>query len=129
MDAVAQWVVHTLATNSALAKVGGRVYPSHLADVPNPVYPCVTFARHTPGYANVYVPIEDFRLVFGFHSNKTRDEAWELYQAAKPLLEQTVAVGTASFRLRFRRTPIDDTDTTGQPVYRVIVEIEIRKVG
>jgi hypothetical protein len=119
-DVLAEYVIRTLIP--ALPKAHGRVHRGSLADIPNPVYPLVYFVRPVPGRVLGNAPVDEFRLVVGFCSAKSLDEAWELYLLADPLLDRSNAVaGDDAFVLERVAAPFENTDTTGSPVYRVIV--------
>ena len=131
MDALAAYLVRTLAASPTLAVVEGRVVEGFISDLPDTQrYPCVIFGRSHTAAVEEYAPIESYTLTIECLSDRSRDQAWDLYEAVNALLHQTVTtVGGRTFHFCRTVSPLKTTDTTGRPVYRAIVLFDVRQLG
>lgn len=75
--------------NPAVSLVGGRVYPSHLRTIANPVYPCVTLAIPS-GSTRIDGLAWDGMMQLDVWSKKDRDELWAIYLQCRAILNLSV---------------------------------------
>lgn len=127
-DGAAQAVVRAL---TQIQVINGRVYAASMASVTDPVFPCITFERLTPGgIGALTAPVEAYRLSFSCYSEKSRDEAWAVYEAADALLDGRIfKSGATRYVVRRLTTPTVIPDTTGKTLYRVLLDYQVRQLG
>ena len=123
-----------LAALMADPTVGGRVGPSiykgHISIVPQPAYPCLTLSRARPGTSDPHAPASAWDLWLGCYSLVAYDESWELYEAAKIVLQATHGnVQGRRWIIRSRFEPIEAHEAAERPIYWNTSIFEVRQIG
>ena len=80
-------LVRTLKGDSDLfAIVGGRVYPSDVATIRNPTYPCATTSFRGGVPDNFITDLGDSTCIIQTYSTKSYSQCWDMYEKIKSAL-------------------------------------------
>lgn len=91
INATRERLIRELRADAVLfALVKGRIYPSDLATLKDPKYPCVTagFGGGTP--LEGFDDIGDILCTLQTFSSKSYSEAWDVYEKVKDTIAQEV---------------------------------------
>lgn len=104
--------------SSINSRIMTRFYPAQLATVENPEFPCANFA-FIGGNPDNDIPKISFRSFnVWVWSNKSREEAYLIYQLIKDKLNKQLFNSTeVNFVIRETSSPMDDIDHTANLNY------------
>lgn len=87
---------YLIGQSTVTALVSSRIYPSHLAMVPSPTYPCVNI-EISGGSQDTDIPkLHHPNFKIYVWSKNSQDEAWRIYMTIRDLLQNYYLTNTES---------------------------------
>ena len=97
LESVALTAFVNLLPDGSVDPQGGRIYPRHIVDVREPVFPCITLFMGDGNQA-VWAPrtFNPAHMLVQFYSTRDVQDCFDMYELASPLLHgQKNALSTA----------------------------------